>query len=562
MKKTRAKQPLSKRALANGRGGQFVALARVSSREQEREGWSLEVQVDELNAYATRNGGTIIKLFRIAETATRAEERKTFKELIEYTLKHKSEIDGILFYKIDRAARNLFDYVELERLEFDHEVPFVSTSQPTDNQPAGRMARRMLAIIAAFYTEQQSLDVRDGQQRRVAAGLFLGLAPYGYRNFRQNLRGLIDIDPDEAPRVQYIFKLYAFERLTGDMIIERLAKEGIPYTQATNRWPRCKVYQILRDRSYLGEVFYQGSWLPGVHTPLVERPVFDRVQVLLGDKQYRSHELAYGSELIKCGHCQHPITGEVIEKKKTGKLYVYYRCARYNTDGHPRTRVTEAELDKGMLAILDRLSLPGPVRDWFERALRQWTIAETKDTRARAEDHQRRLTALREQQDRLLNLYTLGEIGVERYREKDADFRDQIARTTLQVEAVDRRRDEHAEMILKVFELSQTLRQRWVGADHLAKRRLLEIVCLNFRLDGVTLVPEWRKPFDVLAEGLSVSSSRGDRICTLGYENSAPQILQQVLPQHVTFTGDAIHKLIESGLYRKRRYYHSGSATP
>ena len=43
---------------------------------------------------------------------------------------------------------------------------------------------------------------------------------------------------------------------------------------------------------------------------------------------------------------------------------------------------------------------------------------------------------------------------------------------------------------------------------------MLEIVCLNLRLDGATLVPAIRKPFDVLAEGLLVSSSRGDKIRT------------------------------------------------
>jgi len=33
----------------------FIALARVSSREQEREGFSLDIQVDALNAYAERS---------------------------------------------------------------------------------------------------------------------------------------------------------------------------------------------------------------------------------------------------------------------------------------------------------------------------------------------------------------------------------------------------------------------------------------------------------------------------------------------------------------------------
>ena len=57
-----------------------MALARVSSREQEREGFSLDVQVDALQRYAERAGGQIVKLYRIAETASKTDERKTFKD--------------------------------------------------------------------------------------------------------------------------------------------------------------------------------------------------------------------------------------------------------------------------------------------------------------------------------------------------------------------------------------------------------------------------------------------------------------------------------------------------
>ena len=66
---------------------QFVALARVSSREQEREGFTLEVQEDALKRYATQAGGEIIKLFKIAETASKGDERKTFRELVNYAKK-------------------------------------------------------------------------------------------------------------------------------------------------------------------------------------------------------------------------------------------------------------------------------------------------------------------------------------------------------------------------------------------------------------------------------------------------------------------------------------------
>ena len=49
-------------------------------------------------------------------------------------------------------------------------------------------------------------------------------------------------------------------------------------------------------------------------------------------------------------------------------------------------------------------------------------------------------------------------------------------------------------------------------ADYAAKRRILEIVFLNGRLDDATLVPTIRKPFDVLAEGLISKNSPGDWI--------------------------------------------------
>lgn len=63
--------------------------------------------------------------------------------------------------------------------------------------------------------------------------------------------------------------------------------------------------------------------------------------------------------------------------------------------------------------------------------------------------------------------------------------------------------DEPGQMACKVFELSQTPRERWVAADYDAKRRILEIVCLNLKLNGGTLIAKTREPFDACVEGLS-----------------------------------------------------------
>jgi site-specific DNA recombinase len=82
----------------------------------------------------------------------------------------------------------------------------------------------------------------------------------------------------------------------------------------------------------------------------------------------------------------------------------------------------------------------------------------------------------------------------------------------LQVGATDRGQDEQAELALKVFELSQCLTDKWLAADCNVKRQILQMVCLNLKLEGATLIPTMKKPFDVLIEGLSQNYIRGDRI--------------------------------------------------
>ena len=489
---------------------QYVALARVSSREQEREGFSLDVQEAALKGYAEKHGGTIIKLFRIAETASKRDERKTFKEMVSFAKKRSAELDGLLFYKVDRAARNLVDYVELERLESEYDVPFISVSQPTESNPAGRMMRRTLANMASFFTEQMAVDISQGISRRVQEGLFPGRAPYGYRNVRINGRSIVEIDQVAVANVRRIFQLYAYENCTLEGVVSKLAEEGIAFRSGKAAFSRTSIHNMLNDRAYIGEVQYRGGWYPGKHEPLIDRGTWNRVQALLGGGNQQSHTMAYAAEFMQCGHCGHQITGELkIKKTKSGpREYLYYRCTKYNKPGHPRTRVTEADLDRQMLAIFDRMRIEDElVRDWFRAVLASQTRDSQADSLAQRAELQRQSSLLVAQQDRLLNLRIDDQIDEETFVRKQTELRDRVASIKLQLDVVDRSHDETAELALKVFELSQTLRDQWLTADYAAKRRILEIVCLNCQLIDAKLCPEIRKPFDVLVEGLLVPES-------------------------------------------------------
>ena len=496
-------------------GNQYLALARVSSREQEREGFSLDVQEDALRRYAERKGGEITKFYRIAETASKQAERKTFKELLVYARKNAHKLDGVLFYKVDRAARNLFDYVELERLELDYNLPVVYVAQPTENTPAGRMQRRILANMASFYTEQQSLDVREGQQRRVESGLFPCKAPYGYRNVRVEGRGLVEVNELPAERVRMIFDLYTRPGQTLDGVVQTMAKLGLAQSETQFEFTRSKVHHILRDRSYIGEILYRGQWLDGTHSPLVDRAKFERVQVLLGGKTYNGHESVYGAGMVRCGHCGRPVVAEVkIKATKAGlKEYRYYRCARYNAKDHPKIRVNENSLDRQVLDLFGRMKVEDEkVRAWIVKILQLKAEAMQEKDESHLADLQRQITVATRQRDRLLNLRMADEIDRDTFAAKDAELRDQLGHLNMVLEGQTRQQSEFSEIVVKTFELSQELGEKWVTADIAEKREILNILCLNYSLNADELAMTIRKPFDVFAKGPSISISRSDRI--------------------------------------------------
>ena len=485
----------------------FLALARVSSREQQKEGFSLDVQEDAIRRYVEKAGGEIIKLYKVAETASKTELRATFQELLAEAKRLAPDLDAILVYKLDRAARNLFDYVELERLERDYGVRLISTSEPTENTAAGRMHRRMLASIATYYTDRLADDVRDGMTRRVQHGLFPSKAPFGYVNVRRDGRSLIEVNEQQAEVVRRVFRMYAYQSTT----LEGIATK---FSTRQPRWHASQIHRMLLNRVYIGEVPYNAQWHPGVHSPLIDRETWEQVQSMLGIRAMTTHTLTYAGGLIRCGHCGHLITGERITKKKTGKPYTYYRCSKINRlPDHPKHRLTEANIDQQVLAMFQRFRISDDeTRTWVARVLRTRTIEDRDAARRRTAEFTRQLNLVDGQRERLLQMRLGDEIDADEYAEQAQRLRDEQARLRRQIEAANRDQEENADVAIKAFELAQHLQNKWIHADYSAKRRLLEIVWLNCQLDGEKLEYSLRKPFDVLLEGLSVSLSRADRI--------------------------------------------------
>lgn len=94
-----------------------VIYARVSSKDQEREGYSIPAQSKLLRQYARTQGFRVAMEFVDVETAKVA-GRKQFGEMVRYFQQHP-ECRTVLVEKTDRLYRNFKDCITLEELEIE-----------------------------------------------------------------------------------------------------------------------------------------------------------------------------------------------------------------------------------------------------------------------------------------------------------------------------------------------------------------------------------------------------------------------------------------------------------
>lgn len=471
----------------------YIAWARVSSREQKDEGFSLDVQLDAFEDFARREKAVLQEAFEVAETGTRAEERSQFREMIAYAKKHAHELDGILFYKIDRAARNLKDFMLLEEIEAQYGLPFIAITQPVQNTPTGRMVRRTLATVAAFQTEQQSLDVRDGIARRVAEGWFPSNPPFGYCNRRIDKRSYVETHPQNGNKVRRIFDLRANHNCTITEIVEKLFEDGLFYSESKPKFSESKIGSMLHDKSYLGFIYFRGAWYPGQHEPLVDQLTWDQVRVSFNEQTYRSHELVYGSRLIRCGHCGHIVTGEekFKETKKGLKPYIYYRCSRYRTAGHPRVRLTEQELDRQLQEMFESVGdLSDESRNLVQMVAR--SILETRfdDEKVQVSESKRLLSLLETQRKKLLSRNLSGSISDQLFDQQQSEYDEQERRLREQMARQERIGQSVESACGQAGQVFDVLTNEWLQMERRARQLALSALFGGFRLEGRTLVPE------------------------------------------------------------------------
>ena len=219
------------------------------------------------------------------------------------------------------------------------------------------MMVQMLGVFAEFERATIIDRVIAGMERKAARGEWCGgQRPFGYLIDKES--STLTVKEDEAALVPHIFRLYVSDRLGANAIAGYLNNEG-HRTRNGRPWSHMSVLTVLRNRAYVGEVFFRGAHHASSHQPLIDPETFTAAQDLLvergGEKAAcRSNSYDYLlSRLLICTMCGKRYVGAAAHGRN-GR-YEYYVCfsrQRYGSAGCSADRLPARELEEAIIDLI------------------------------------------------------------------------------------------------------------------------------------------------------------------------------------------------------------------
>lgn len=277
---------------------------RVSTAEQKQEGVSLDMQEAQCRQRAEQDGAATIEVFSDPGfSGSRAENRPALQRL----LSRLADFDMLYVWKLDRLSRSASDYVTISKALQEANVGFVSVTEGVGGSgAAGKLTLLLLAGVGEFFLDLLKENVAAALDQNAVQGKHHGELPFGYRRPRDaggNIitKGLIEPDPEQAPILQDIFRRYA----EGESLSKLAAWLNTLPGRQHRQWSSAALGHILRRRTYIGEILWDGEIYEGMQEALIDWQTWSTVQKRLMENRgvpasARKRSL---SPLFRCGVC-------------------------------------------------------------------------------------------------------------------------------------------------------------------------------------------------------------------------------------------------------------------
>ncbi len=326
------------------RGMWYALYLRVSTDAQYEEGYSIEAQMKKLEKWCELHD---IKEYEFyvdggysGSNLNRPEMERMISDI------RGGHVKAVVVYKLDRISRSQKDTIYLLEDVFQpNETGFISLNENFDTTtPYGKAMIGILSVFAQLERENIKERTRMGMQERLNKGMWRGTKPpFGYDYDSE--KGIL-VPNKDADTVREIYRLY----LEG-MSTYRLAKL---FGFSGDR----QIALMLERCTYIGMISHKGEMLTGLHEPIVERSLWERVQQ---ERKRRSTGTAHNSKyllsgLLECGICHAKMRYQTWGKHL--KIYCYsQQTSKPNLVKDPNCTNEKPEADEiEKLVVKDMLS--------------------------------------------------------------------------------------------------------------------------------------------------------------------------------------------------------------
>ena len=476
-----------------------VLYARVSTKDQEREGYSIPAQQALLKQYAADKGFEILEEFVDVETAKRA-GRTSFSQMLKF-LKKSRTCRVILVEKTDRLYRNLKDWVSLDDMDLEIHLVKEGLTLSDDSRSGEKFMHGIRVLMAKNYIDNLSEEVKKGMRQKAEEGHWPNPAPIGYLNRRQGGKSTIVPDPDRALLVRRLFELYGAGTHSIASLTEHAASIGLKGRRG-GALQRSTVNWILRNPIYAGKFLWDGKVYESKDPTLISWELFERVQATLDGRTSErvDRDLAF-TGLMTCGHCGYAITGQIKKEK-----YIYYHCCKYCT----RDKfVREERLVELFAEALQEIRLPPPARALAAEYLKRSRKDIEADAKARMDEARKRYDRASNRIERAYEDMLDGRIEEDFFYKKRAEWeaeRDDALAHMGRIERADR---SSIDAGIALLETIGGFCDEFLHRNREEQRQALDLLVLNSSLAAGKLSVTFRKPFNFLAELAKAAPPRG-----------------------------------------------------
>lgn len=320
---------------------------RVSTEDQEREGTSLQTQLEACLKYCQDKGHSVPYRFSEAYSGLTL-ERPKLNELRE--LVRAGEVDVIVVYCLDRLSRDPVHGVILQEELEKYHTTLEAVTESVESTEIGKL----ISYIRGFASKLEASKIRErtmrGKRARAKEGRMpggSGTSCYGYDYIRvsQKNGGRRVINETEAKWVRQMYEWLVYEGLSTNQILFRLRAHNAP-TKSGKIWSRHSLQAILTNPAYTGKTYVfhtknhrkfsrpEADWIeiPNVTPAIISQELFDAAQKQLKVNQEKSPRNCKRQYLLRghsrCRQCGRAYVGAISSSVQHGKRYIqrYYRC--------------------------------------------------------------------------------------------------------------------------------------------------------------------------------------------------------------------------------------------